>query len=397
MLTLCYKGIRGKRNFFMEKINKSLTNQAVGLLPLLFFMIMCNYINYMLSLILGCCSSLICFFMFQELRKENIYQLLLIPTGITFLIFSVFFSFRSESPLYNYTSLIMEILLVIVIASFNLLKRPIYKWVRNSELTKLKHATLRVSFKEFYFSLNVLQYLFIIHLSFVTIFCFLSAGIENIHFRHFVIREFIPMLVLGFVLFEQVRMKMMRSKLKKEMWLPVLNKKGKVIGCIARSVSRSTSKKYYHPVVRVAVVYNGMLYLSDRERDAYISPEAIDYPYHGYVAFRKSLEKTIHELTCIDLEKQQKPHFSPMLNYTFENDKVKHMVNLYVLIIRSESMMNAVKRDNGKLWTARQIEDNLGKGLFSEYFEQEFNYLQQTVLLAENYKQMYKSGAKAEA
>ena len=115
------------------------------------------------------------------------------------------------------------------------------------------------------------------------------------------------------------------------------------------------------------------------------------------MAFRKSIEKNIHELTCIDLEKQQKPHFSPMLNYTFENDKVKHMVNLYVLIIRSESMMNAVKRDNGKLWTARQIEDNLGKGLFSEYFEQEFNYLQQTVLLAENYKQMYKSGAKAEA
>ena len=397
MLTLCYKGIRGKRNFFMEKINKGLTNQAVGLLPLLMFMIISNYMNYMLSLILSCCSSLICFFIYQELRKVNIYQLLLIPTGITFFIFTLFFSFKTESPLYKYTSLILEILFVIVIATFNLFKRPVFRIIRESNFSKLKHATLRVSLKEFYFSLNILQYLFIMHLAFVTIFCFLSAGIENIHFRHFVIREFIPVIILGFVAFEQIRLKMMRSKLRKEMWLPVLSKKGKVIGCIARSVSRTTSKKYYHPVVRVAVVYNGMLYLSAREKDSFISPEAVDYPFHGYVAFRKSLEKTIHDLTHLDPEKQQNLHFRPMLNYTFENDKVKHMVNLYVLIIRSEKMMNTVKREGGKLWTGKQIEENMGKGLFSEYFEQEFNYLQNTVLLAENYSLLYKRGMHAEA
>ena len=86
-----------------------------------------------------------------------------------------------------------------------------------------------------------------------------------------------------------------------------------------------------------------------------------------------------------------------MLNYTFENDKVKHMVNLYVLIIRSEKMMNIVKREGGKLWTGKQIEENMGKGLFSEYFEQEFNYLQNTVLLAENYSLLYKRGMHAEA
>ena len=47
--------------------------------------------------------------------------------------------------------------------------------------------------------------------------------------------------------------------------------------------------------------------------------------------------------------------------------------------------MDQIKQPNGKLWTSKQIEENLGSGVFSEYFEQEFAYLQNTVLLAENF------------
>ena len=63
------------------------------------------------------------------------------------------------------------------------------------------------------------------------------------------------------------------------MWVPVLNDNGKVIGCIARSVSRSLPKKYYHPIVRIAVVYNGMLYLVRRSKDEFVSPDTMDYPF----------------------------------------------------------------------------------------------------------------------
>ena len=72
-----------------------------------------------------------------------------------------------------------------------------------------------------------------------------------------------------------------------------------------------------------------------------------------------------------------------LIRYTFENEKVKHLVNLYVMCVRSEKVMDQIKQPNGKLWTSKQIEENLGSGVFSEYFEQEFAYLQNTVLLAE--------------
>ena len=59
--------------------------------------------------------------------------------------------------------------------------------------------------------------------------------------------------------------------------------------------------------------------------------------------------------------------------------------HMYVMCVRSEKVMDQIKQPNGKLWTSKQIEENLGSGVFSEYFEQEFAYLQNTVLLAENF------------
>ena len=53
---------------------------------------------------------------------------------------------------------------------------------------------------------------------------------------------------------------------------------------------------------------------------------------------------------------------------------------------RSESTLDDYTRNReGKLWTTQQIEDNLRQGLFSEYFEQEYPYLRQTALQAEQY------------
>lgn len=109
-----------------------------------------------------------------------------------------------------------------------------------------------------------------------------------------------------------------------------------------------------------------------------------DYPFYGYVLFRHSIESTVRE-TMGDLGEKGDimPRF--LIRYTFENEKVKHLVNLYVMCVRSEEVMDQIKRPNGKLWTSKQIEENLSSGVFSEYFEQEFAYLQNTVLLAENF------------
>ena len=80
------------------------------------------------------------------------------------------------------------------------------------------------------------------------------------------------------------------------------------------------------------------------------------------------------------------PKVTPRLlvRYTFENEQVKQQVSLFVVYLREETQLESCKTEAGKLWSVRQIEENLGTGIFSEYFEKEYSYLKNTVLLAEN-------------
>lgn len=142
--------------------------------------------------------------------------------------------------------------------------------------------------------------------------------------------------------------------------------------------------KYYHPIVRVVIVFNGMLYLAKRSKNEFVSPGTIDHPYQKYVLFRHSVKSTVTDaIGHLSQERALTPRC--LIRYVFENEKVKHLVSLYVISLRSEEQLKLCGVKSGKLWTTKQIEENLGTGLFSEYFEKEFTYLQNTILLAENF------------
>lgn len=80
------------------------------------------------------------------------------------------------------------------------------------------------------------------------------------------------------------------------------------------------------------------------------------------------MESTVREaIGDPDGKKDINPRF--LVRYTFENEKVKHLVSLYVICIRTEEDMERFKQPEGKLWTSKQIEENMDSGIFSEYFE----------------------------
>ena len=63
----------------MNKVKRSLDNQAIGLVPLLLFMFLDNYFSYLLSFIIGVTFCFVCIFLFQILSKDKVYQFLLLP------------------------------------------------------------------------------------------------------------------------------------------------------------------------------------------------------------------------------------------------------------------------------------------------------------------------------
>lgn len=368
----------------MNKVKKGLDNQAIGLLPLLLFMFLDNYFSYLLSFIIGVTFCFVCIFLYQVLSKDRIYQFFLLPAAFTLILYAVFLCLKLEPVLFIYSPLITEVLLVVVLAFLGFTKRSVLRRIRTSEHPTYKRTLMRTTLNEFYFVAQLIQNLYTLHLFIILVYSILPDTMQTVRMERFLYRELGVIIGVLLIVYEQIRLSMMQGSLRKEMWLPVLNDGGKVVGCIARSVSRTLPKKYYHPIIRVAVIHQGMLYMTKRNKDAFVSPGTIDYPFHSYVLFRHSIESTVREsIGCLDNDKNITPRF--LIRYTFENNRVKHLVSLYVICLNNEGQMDQCKREGGKLWTSKQIEENLGSGVFSEYFEQEFSYLQNTVLLAENF------------
>lgn len=370
----------------MTRIRKSWENQALGILPLLLFLLLDNYISYLQAYTVSAIFCVLSMFVFHILRKDKIYSFMLLPSFLTLILYAFFLIFmRVEEILAVYTPLITEILLIIVLTVVKIVKKPLLHRVRDAQHPAYEKTHNLTMLNEFFFIAQLFRNLYILHLLVIAFYNILPEEMKDIRFNRFLYRDMGLIIGVAVIVYEQIRLLMVRGRLKKEMWLPVLNDKGSVIGCIAYSVSRLLPKKYYHPIVRIALVHKGMLYLAKRNEYAYVSASMIDYPFYRYVLFRQSIEAAAQE--AVEGLKTLVGKIQPrlLIRYTFENERVKHQVSLFVICIQDEQVIEQYKQvQDGKLWSIQQIEENLGKGIFSVYFEREFSYLKNTILLAEN-------------
>lgn len=367
----------------MNKIKKDLDNQAIGLLPLLLFMFLDNYFPYMFSFVIAITFCLFCLILYWRLQERNIYQFMLLPTMLTLAAYALFFPFRVRSILFVHSPLVVEMLLVVSLAFAGFGRHIVLHAIRHSEKPAYKRLYLRTILNEFFFMAQLAQGLYTLHLFCILLYSVLPSELHRNHVVERLLYRELPWLIgLMVILYDQIRVSWLQGSLKKEMWLPVLNDEGKVVGCMARSVSRALPKKYYHPVLRVALLYQGMLYLTKRSSEDFVAPNTLDHPLHGYILFRRNHLDTLRSLLGSLAEDTS---LTPrcLIRYTYETDRVKHLVFLYVVRLQNQNQLTEFAHPEGKLWTSRQIQDNLGKSLFSGYFEKEFPYLQNTVMLAD--------------
>jgi hypothetical protein len=182
------------------------------------------------------------------------------------------------------------------------------------------------------------------------------------------------------ILAESARLRILDKKLHNEEWLPIITEQGAVTGKVARSVTKDLKNKYMHPIVRIALSYDGKIYLCERKQSYLLSPGLLDYPFEKYVLFGQEIDATVRKCIrekCGDIDIPLRF----LLKYVFENDITKRLVFLYTSDIKNETLFNSLNLNGGKLWTISQIDDNMGTGTFSECFELEYEYLKNTVLL----------------
>jgi isopentenyldiphosphate isomerase/intracellular septation protein A len=156
-----------------------------------------------------------------------------------------------------------------------------------------------------------------------------------------------------------------------EEWLPVVDEQGKITGKALRSVCHS-GQKLLHPVVHLHVLnHRKHLFLQKRPETKLIQPGKWDTAVGGHISYGEDVKTALQRESYEEIGLKE---FSakPIGNYIFKSDVEHELVYSFITHDYKGINLHSDEVQEGKFWTQKQIEKNLGKGVFTPNFELEY-------------------------
>lgn len=152
---------------------------------------------------------------------------------------------------------------------------------------------------------------------------------------------------------------------------PLVDKLGQIIGCASRRECHN-GNKLLHPVIHLHIFNKmGKLLLQKRSTNKDIQPGQWDTAVGGHVEYGEKIEETLKRETYEELNiKNFIPYF--IQSYLFESDIEREKVYSYKTIYNLPISFNLKEIDEIRFWDLKEINQNIGKNLFTPNFEYEF-------------------------
>lgn len=151
---------------------------------------------------------------------------------------------------------------------------------------------------------------------------------------------------------------------------PLVDELGNIIGSATRKECHNGSK-LLHPVVHLHVFNSaGELYLQKRPAWKDIQPDKWDTAVGGHVDLGEHVEAALRrevreEIGITDFT----PEF--ICSYVFESKIEKELVFVYKTVYDKEIIPDKEELSDGCFWNIKEINNNLGKNVFTPNFEGE--------------------------
>lgn len=183
-----------------------------------------------------------------------------------------------------------------------------------------------------------------------------------------------------YFLFELFRQRKKQNELSNEEWVPLVNESGKVIGQAPRSQVHN-GNKLLHPVVHLHVINrNKAILLQKRPESKLIQPGKWDTAVGGHISVGETLDQALKKEAFEEIGLE---NFSAKLHktYKWESEVEAELVYLFITFDYKNYRVHSPEVEEARFWTIKQIENNLGKNIFTPNFELEFQLLKELKLI----------------
>ena len=161
--------------------------------------------------------------------------------------------------------------------------------------------------------------------------------------------------------------------------VPVVEENGLVIGQTTRQSAHSGTR-LMHPVIHLHIINrDGCLYIQKRSMKKDLLPGCWDTAVGGHVDYGESLEEALYREASEELGFRD---FNPLFlkSYVWESAREKELVNVFATVGNFSLKPDNDEVAEGRYWNMSDIKSDLGKGLFTPNFEQEFKSIKDTLL-----------------
>ena len=162
-------------------------------------------------------------------------------------------------------------------------------------------------------------------------------------------------------------------------FFPIVEPNGLVVARAAREYCHSGAKPL-HPVVHLHIIDRfSRIYLQKRPMSKKIQPGKWDTAVGGHVSYGEHLLEALYRESSEELGFSE---FNPIhiVTYEFESEVEKELINVYAAVGHYELTPDPEELDGGQWWELADIDESIGKGIFTPNFESEFQMIRKSLL-----------------
>lgn len=161
-------------------------------------------------------------------------------------------------------------------------------------------------------------------------------------------------------------------------YFPVVEPSGIVVGMASRAYCHGGAKPL-HPVVHLHILdRSGNLYLQKRSSGKDIQPGKWDTAVGGHVDYGESFIEALYREAAEELGLYE---FNPvrLMTYEFESDIERELVNVFAAVGNFRIVPDRDEVEDGRFWSMDELDENLGKSVFTPNFENEFKLIRHSL------------------